>query len=314
MVGIIPNWYPIFLEFQFCFGYLFCFTPTTSVVVVAGYREPIHLRDTISMIKKKRAKHINLSLMLFITSGVLSFSVKANSEAEVLALGLSSSDYRTNAIPEGWHLRRWSTATWNGYAQWSNDEGSNVVKLHSKDALTFLEKTVDINLSDYPIVSWRWKVDNNLKNIDETTMGGDDHPIRLFFVFEPDEEKQSFWFRIKRFFYLDRIHGHPFGGRFTEYLWSSHLSPGHVINDPGKPWQKLMVVESGEEKLGQWISYQRNLYEDFKRLYNEEPRRLIFIGILNDTDHTGQEATSYIADLTFSRSYAPSTGDDSTSE
>jgi len=34
-------------------------------------------------------------------------------------------------------------------------------------------------------------------------------------------------------------------------------------------------------------------------LYGEEPNNLIFIGILNDTDATGKEAVSYIADLFF---------------
>lgn len=91
---------------------------------------------------------------------------------------------------------------------------------------------------------------------------------------------------------MDRVHGHPIGERFTEYLWSSHLQPGEIINDPGKPWQKLMVVEGGSENLGKWQTYERNLYKDFKSLYGEEPRRLIFIGILNDIDQTGQEAMS----------------------
>jgi hypothetical protein len=91
------------------------------------------------------------------------------------------------------------------------------------------------------------------------------------------------------------------GGRFTEYLWSSNLQPGDTINDPVKPWQKLMVIEGGSDQLGKRLSYRRNLYEDFKGLYGEEPRQLIFIGILNDTDHTGQEAVSHIGDLFFHR-------------
>jgi hypothetical protein len=33
----------------------------------------------------------------------------------------------------------------------------------------------------------------------------------------------------------------------------------------------------------------------------EEPRRLIFIGVLNDTNQTGQAAVSYITDLKFLR-------------
>lgn len=200
-------------------------------------------------------------------------------------------------MPQGWSLRKRFGFPRGAHAAWVVDEGIRAVRLHSKGALTFLEKTVDIDIAAFPIVTWRWKVENVLDEIDERTIEGDDHPIRIFFVFEPDASKQNFWFRFKRWLYLDRYHRHPVGGRYTEYLWSSHLRPGEILHDPAKPWQKLMVLEGGSEHVGKWRSYRRNLYEDFRRLYAEEPRRLVFIGILNDTDQTGQEAISYIADL-----------------
>lgn len=221
--------------------------------------------------------------------------------ADHLDMGLSKENYQENTIPRGWTLRRWPGQTARASAQWIIDGGVRAVRLHSKATLTFLEKTVRIDIKKYPVVSWKWKVENILSGIDERTNEGDDHPIRIFFVFEPDKAEQSLWFRLRRFIYLDRVHGHPFGGRFTEYLWSSHLEAEEIINDPGKAWQKLMVVEGGSSKLNQWLSYRRNLYQDFKALYNEEPRDLIFVGILNDTDQSRQEATSYVADLKFSK-------------
>jgi hypothetical protein len=214
-------------------------------------------------------------------------------------MGLSAEYYDQGKAPKEWKLRKRFGYPRGARVEWVVEEGIHAVRLHSKAALTFLEKKVDIDIREYPIVTWRWKAVNILKGIDEKTKEGDDHPIRIFFVFEPDSSKQSFWFRLKRFIYLDRIHGHPMGGRFTEYLWSSHLQPGDTINDPGKPWQKLMVIEGGSSNLGKWLSYRRDLYEDYKKLYGGEPRQLIFIGILNDMDQTGQEAVSYIADLVF---------------
>jgi len=224
-----------------------------------------------------------------------------NKQGKPIDLGLSQTSFKKGEVPEGWRLRKQFGRSKRISAEWVSENGVRAVKLESKGALTFLEKTVSIDIREYPVVSWKWKVDNVLEDIDERTKAGDDHPIRLFFVFEPDEKKQSFWFRLKRFLYLDWMHGHPMGGRFTEYLWSSHLKPGEIIDDPGKPWQKLMVVEGGEAKLKRWLTYRKNLYEDFKKLYGEEPRRLVFVGILNDTDQTGQEAVSYIADLAFYR-------------
>lgn len=236
----------------------------------------------------------------FLLLGFLSVSA-ADGTRDSIDLGLSSKDYLGGRIPRGWHLRNRFGLRKGVDARWVEDKGVKAVRLHSRGALTFLEKKVNIDIGEFPIVTWRWKVENILQGIDERSRKGDDHPIRIFFVFEPDASKQSLWFRLKRFLYLDRVHGHPMGGRFTEYLWSSHLKGGEIIKDPGKPWQKLMVIEAGRENLGRWLSYERNLYEDFKALYGEEPRRLIFIGILNDTDQTGQEAVSYIGDLALHR-------------
>ncbi len=220
--------------------------------------------------------------------------------AEKLELGLSARDFVAGEVPRAWHLRRWSPSTFGARAYWVQDDGVAAVRLVSRGNLVFLEKAVDIDIRRLPWVSWRWKVENILEGVDETREDGDDHPLRIFFAFAPDEKRQTPWLRLKRWLYLDRKHGHPFGGRYTEYLWSSQFPAGSIIADPGMPMQKLMVIEGGAQRLGQWLGYRRNLYQDFKHLYGEEPRRLIYLGILNDTDQTGQAAVSYIADLVFS--------------
>ncbi len=250
--------------------------------------------------KKKSVKACSLrpgKVLLFILFSA--FALLASSFATevpddpIIDLGLSSKYYTEGQVPDGWHLKRRKGAD----AKWVLEDGAPAIKLHSRGALTFLEKNVNIDIREFPFVEWRWKVENILRGIDERTREGDDHPVRIFFVFEPS--RQSFWLKLKRFIYLDRIHGHPSGGRFTEYLWSSHLKAGEIIADPGNPAQKLMVVEGGKGNLGKWLSYKRNLYEDYKRLYGEEPGRIIFIGLISDTDQTGQEALGYISDLTF---------------
>jgi hypothetical protein len=226
----------------------------------------------------------------------------AEESTGVLELGLSQRDFQDGKLPAGWNLKWFFGRSRKGTYEWVEEDGFKAVKMQSDASLIFLARRIAIDLKEYPFVSWKWKVENVLEGNDESTVAGDDHPIRIFFVFQPDASKQSVWFRIKRFFWLDIVHGHPMGGMFTEYLWSRNRRPGDIIRDPANPRQKLMVIEGGKEKLGTWISYERNLYEDFKNLYDEEPRRLIFIGILNDTDQTGQKATSFITDLIFRRS------------
>jgi hypothetical protein len=243
---------------------------------------------------------IHLFAIFFLSLSIIIIGTSSYTLGETIDLGLSSPYFKEGQVPEGWKLKKVKGYTSSRVsAGWAREDGIKGVKLESYGSLTFLQKKVSIDLEQFPIVTWRWKVDTVLEGIDERTIQGDDHPIRIFFVFEPDNSKQSLWFRIKRALILDMIHGHPVGGRFTEYLWSSYLESGEIINDPSKPKQKLMVVEGGNDRIGKWIEYKKNLYEDFLELYGERPRKLIFIGIINDTDITQKKATSYIADLRF---------------
>ncbi len=111
--------------------------------------------------------------------------------SETIDLGLSSRAFQEGRIPNGWKLKKVKGYTSSRVtAQWAREDDIEGVKLESDGALTFLQKDVSIDIEQFPIVIWKWKVDNILEEIDERTIQGDDHPIRIFFVFEPDSSKQ----------------------------------------------------------------------------------------------------------------------------
>jgi hypothetical protein len=113
----------------------------------------------------------------------------AQAGERVMGLGLSAEHFRAGEVPRGWKLRKFPGRTKGARAEWVTEDGVRSVKLSSRANLTFLEKTVNIDISEYPVVAWKWKVENILEGNDERTREGDDHPVRLFFVFEPDESK-----------------------------------------------------------------------------------------------------------------------------
>jgi hypothetical protein len=43
----------------------------------------------------------------------------------------------------------------------------------------------------------------------------------------------------------------------------------------------------------------QNVYEDYKRAFGEEPGRIKAIGIMTDTDNTGQSVEAYYGDIAF---------------
>jgi hypothetical protein len=53
----------------------------------------------------------------------------------------------------------------------------------------------------------------------------------------------------------------------------------------------------GEEKGGSWVSEERNIHEDYKRAFGEEPTQLGAVAVMTDTDDTKDEVTAWYGDI-----------------
>ena len=62
----------------------------------------------------------------------------------------------------------------------------------------------------------------------------------------------------------------------------------------------MVAVESGPDRVEQWISEERDILADYRRLFGEEPREIGAIAIMTDTDNTGAEATAWYGDIVIS--------------
>lgn len=63
----------------------------------------------------------------------------------------------------------------------------------------------------------------------------------------------------------------------------------------------MIVVESGTTKLNTWVTEERNVYEDYKRAFGEEPPPISGVAIMTDTDNTGESAEAYYGDILFKK-------------
>ncbi|HET8865674.1 MAG TPA: DUF3047 domain-containing protein, partial [Gracilimonas sp.] len=62
--------------------------------------------------------------------------------------------------------------------------------------------------------------------------------------------------------------------------------------------QKIVVVESGEDEMGKWIRFERNIVEDYERLFGDKaPKRPMAILILSDADNTKSTAIADYDDI-----------------
>ena len=202
-------------------------------------------------------------------------------------------------VPEGWKPLTFKKVQKQTKYEVVRDGEMVVVKASSDASASGLTKEVRIDPREYPIVRWRWKVDNLLKHSDVSRKDGDDYPARLYITFEYDPDKVSFGKKLK-FRAGQAIFGDiPVGA--LNYIWETKTPIGTIVENAYTDFTKMIIVESGPQKLGMWIDEQRNIYEDYKQAFGEEPPMINGVAIMSDTDNTKERATAYYGDIIFQR-------------
>ena len=231
----------------------------------------------------------------------LSWPVHAESPP-VLEVGRFSAAAEGNILPDGWKPLTFPKIGRHTIYKVVKEDGIITVKAMSEGSASGLTRKVTVNLTEYPILAWRWKVANVLKNDDVTKKEGDDYPARIYVMFEKNPGKVSVFEKAK-FGAYKLIYG-QYPPLAVNYIWASKAPQGTIVSSPYTNRSKLIVVESGPSLVNQWANEQRNLFMDFKEAFGEEPPLVSGIAIMTDTDNTGESAIAYYGDIVFKK--APS--------
>jgi hypothetical protein len=180
---------------------------------------------------------------------------------------------------KGWREVSYFSVPPNQYSR----VGKGVIKVESLGSRSSLFKEVKKKERNFPMLSWGWKVSNVVRSAIETKKGRFDAAARVIVIFGKEKG-----FRLAK--------GEEPSGLRIEYIWATHLPRGHVFDHPGDRKCKVLVLESGEGKVGQWLDEVRNIHKDFKMVFKADPRGVLAIGIQTDTDHSNEMVTAYYTD------------------
>jgi hypothetical protein len=154
-----------------------------------------------------------------------------------------------------------------------------VLHFRSRGSSFGLERGVDVNLAEYPYLSWRWKVSKLPPEGDFRHARTDDQAAQVLVAFE------------------DR--------RILTYLWDSNAPQGAMENASAIPLVHIVAVvcRSGAAEIDQWESEVRNVAADYRRAYGRSPvPRVKAIRLQINAQHTGAAAESYFGDVAFRNS------------
>lgn len=202
---------------------------------------------------------------------LLSLSVASATKDSILI------DDFQQGLQKHWKIKRFKGET---IYRVVNTETGNVLMAVSRASASGLIYEIVYDPKEYPILSWRWKVENIISKGNATVKEGDDYAARVYVVF-------PHWFPPKT--------------KSINYIWANRIPKGTVI--PNKFYSKaiMIAVESGKENTGKWIKEERNVYEDFRSFFGSEPPKAGAIAIMTDTDQTGEHAIAYYDDIVISK-------------
>lgn len=251
--------------------------------------------------KRKRATIYKTVLTGGLLLGLLSLPwlVLAMPET-ILEVGKFSAAQAGGPFPDGWKpLIFEKIKEHTQYALVENGEAV-VVKAVSNQSSSGLTREITIDTKEYPIIQWRWKVENILKNGDVSSKDGDDYPARIYITFEYDSSSVGFFEKAK-FELIKFAYGQypPIGA--INYIWESKSPVGTVVPNPYTDRVQMIVTQSGGEKLNQWVTEEHNVFEDYKKAFGEEPPKISGVAIMTDTDNTQESAVAYFGDIVFKK-------------
>lgn len=203
-------------------------------------------------------------------------------------------------LPSGW--RRWEIAAFKKPTRYRlvDHGGRAVVSAYSQGSASGLVFPVSVDLREHPYLHWHWMVPRLIASADNTRRQTEDSPVRVMVAFDGDRSKLDFEDRIA-FDQFRMLTRQELPYATLVYIWENRVPKETVIASAHTTRIKMIVVESGEENVGAWPEYVRDVDADYRRAFGEAPGPVRYVGIMTDTDNTGEEASGYYGDIRFLR-------------
>jgi len=178
-------------------------------------------------------------------------------------------------------LDGWEEKVFSGQTDYRlvENSGKKVLQAKSHATASGQFKRVRIDLGRTPVLHWSWRVENTLKGVNERNKSGDDYPARIYVVFSGG----LFFWRT----------------RAINYVWSNNQPIGTTWKNAFTSNAKMVAVESGDSRVGEWVEEKRDIMADYRRLFGKNAGAVDAVAIMTDTDNSGQQATAWYGDIWF---------------
>ena len=256
------------------------------------------MRTRATPLRARRAPSVAWGAVCCAIAAV-SFGILAQTHMEAAPLPAPFSGNKAGAVlPRGWEPVKLGER--KRPTQYTLVEDGGVIVLHANavGAAAGLAQFAVFDVRSAPVVEWRWKAGSLIQGADNRIASKDDAPVRLMFAFDGDKSQLSLVERAV-FYLTEKLSGRELPYALLQYIWAGDIPVGTVLENPYTRRVRMLVVASGPGGVGTWQSLSRNLHDDFRHAFQEEPGLLTGIGVMTDTDNTGGSVDAWYGDIRF---------------
>lgn len=96
---------------------------------------------------------------------------------------------------------------------------------------------------------------------------------------------------------LQALTGEPLPYATLVYVWDQRYPVGTLIPHRRTARIKTMVIESGPQRLGNWVDFERDVSADYEKAFGKQPQKLKGVALMTDSNNTKHPVRAWYGPL-----------------
>lgn len=176
--------------------------------------------------------------------------------------------------------------------RYARKDGRDALAVTAVTSASMMRQKLRMAPGELGALQFSWLVPELITQADLAQRDKADSPVRIILAFDGDRTLLSPKNALLSELALS-VTGEPMPYATLMYVWCSSRPAGTVITSSRTDRIRKLVVESGPQRLNQWLDYERDVRADYRRAFGEEPGALMGLAIMTDSDNTRSTARAW---------------------